>query len=151
MIFKNSVFEVDIDLWLIWAPIRDHFSFQDPQKSNKKSIFKSIEKKIDLCIDFCSVLGSTWPDFPHVFRGNRGRIGFIPPLGAQLSFEKSLRLPLELQKPTLHRFEIDFSTICLPFKGHMGRFLASKRHPYSRLTQRKLHKIEGVGGYSGSI
>ena len=101
---------------------------------------------IDFCVDFCSVLGSNWPDFPHVFRGFRGQIGFIPPLGAQLSLEKSLRLPLKPQKPTLCRFEIDFCTIWLPFKGRMGRFLASKRHQYSRLTQRKVQKIPSPSG-----
>ena len=101
---------------------------------------------IDLYVDFCSVLGSNWPDFPHVFRGFRGQIGFIPPLGAQLSLERSLGLPLKPQKPTLCRFEIDFCTIWLPFKGRMGRFLASKRPQYSRLTQRKVQKIPSPSG-----
>ena len=101
---------------------------------------------IDLYVDFCYVLGSNWPDFPHVFRGFRGQIGFIPPLGAQLSLEKSFGLPLKPQKPTLCRFEIDFCTIWLPFKGRMGRFLASKRPQYSRLTQRKVQKIPSPSG-----
>ena len=127
-------------------PIRDDASFQDPQKSNNKSILKRTGKMIDLYVDFCSVLGSNWPDFPHVFRGFRGQIGFIPPLGAQLSLEKSLGLPLKPQKPTLCRFEIDFCTIWLPFKGRMGRFLASKRYQYSRLTQRKVQKISSPSG-----
>ena len=91
-------------------------------------------------------MGSNWADFPHVFRGFRGQIGFIPSLGAQLSLEKSLRLPLKPQKPTLCRFEIDFCTIWLPFKGRMGRFLASKRYQYSRLTQRKVQKIPSPSG-----
>ena len=144
--YKKSSFEVDINLSLISPPFRHHFSFQNPQKSNNKSILKRTGKMIDLYVDFCSVLGSNWPDFPHVFRGVRGQIGFIPPLGAQLSLEKSLRLPLKPQKPTLCRFEIDFCTIWLPFKGRMGRFLASKRYQYSRLTQRKVQKISSPSG-----
>ena len=131
---------------MISPRFRHHFSFQNPQKSNNKSILKRTEKMIDFYVDFCSVLGSIWPDFSHVFRGVRGQIGFIPPLGAQLSLEKSLRLPLKPQKPTLCRFEIDFCTIWLPFKGRMGRFLASKRPQYSRLTQRKVQKIPSPSG-----
>ena len=50
---------------------------------------------IDFYVDFCSVLGSIWPDFSHVFRGVRGQIGFIPPLGAQLSLEKILKTAVE--------------------------------------------------------